>query len=91
MDKRVLALRSTMKRNLTKENLDPRKWMRQEVVGGFADFTHNKDSDKETDNSFDDKEMCEYRRKFRVKEKRWEINLHMFYSTQKCMWPKLKC
>ncbi|XP_028271008.1 ankyrin repeat and death domain-containing protein 1B isoform X2 [Parambassis ranga] len=57
MDRRVLALRTTMKKNLTKENLDPRKWMRQEVVEGFADFIPNKDSDKETDNSFDDKEM----------------------------------
>lgn len=42
------------------ENLDPRKWMKQETMRGFADFILNKDSDKETDNSFDNKEMCEY-------------------------------
>ncbi|XP_038560445.1 ankyrin repeat and death domain-containing protein 1B-like [Micropterus salmoides] len=39
-----------------KDNLDPRKWMRQETVRGFTDFILNKDLD-DTDNSFDNKEM----------------------------------
>ncbi|TDH12712.1 hypothetical protein EPR50_G00049720 [Perca flavescens] len=58
MERRALALREMIKKHRPKtENLDPRKWMRQETVRGFADFILNKDSDKETDNSFDNKEM----------------------------------
>ncbi|XP_032372062.1 ankyrin repeat and death domain-containing protein 1B isoform X2 [Etheostoma spectabile] len=58
MERRALALRTVIKKHRPKtENLDPRKWMRQETVRGFADFIMNKDSNKETDNSFDNKEM----------------------------------
>ncbi|XP_078106674.1 ankyrin repeat and death domain-containing protein 1A [Sander vitreus] len=58
MERRALALRAMIKKHRPKtENLDPRKWMRQETMRGFADFILNKDSDKETDNSFDNKEM----------------------------------
>ncbi|KAK2837365.1 hypothetical protein Q5P01_014577 [Channa striata] len=45
------------KRCPKKENMDPRKWMRQETVKGFADFILDRNSEKETDNSFDNKEM----------------------------------
>lgn len=43
-----------------RENLDPRKWMKREHVKGFTDFITSQHSDKYTDNSFDNKEMCEY-------------------------------
>lgn len=63
MERRALALRAMVeKRCPKKEDLDPRKWMRQEAVRGFADFILNKHSDKDTDKSFDNKEMCEYSR-----------------------------
>uniref|UniRef100_A0A8D3AC94 Ankyrin repeat and death domain containing 1B n=1 Tax=Scophthalmus maximus TaxID=52904 RepID=A0A8D3AC94_SCOMX len=58
MERKSLALRALIKNHSpNKEDLDPRKWMRGETVQGFADFVLNKDSDKETDNSFDNKEM----------------------------------
>ncbi|XP_023269221.1 ankyrin repeat and death domain-containing protein 1B-like isoform X2 [Seriola lalandi dorsalis] len=58
MERRALALREMIKKHCpTKENLDPRKWVTEETVRGFADFITNKHSDKETDNSFDNKEM----------------------------------
>jgi len=61
MDRRALTLKAKIqKHRLKTENLDPRKWMRQETVDGFADFILNKHSDRETDNSFDNQEMCEY-------------------------------
>lgn len=64
MERKSLALRALIKNHSpNKEDLDPRKWMRGETVQGFADFVLNKDSDKETDNSFDNKEMREYTRK----------------------------
>ncbi|XP_073323352.1 uncharacterized protein ankdd1b [Pagrus major] len=57
MERRALALRAMVKKHCPKkENLDPRKWMRQETVRGFADFVLNKNSE-DTDNSFDNKEM----------------------------------
>lgn len=57
-----MALRTMIKKHCPKkDNLDPRKWMRQETVRGFTDFILNKDLD-DTDNSFDNKEMCEYAR-----------------------------
>ncbi len=63
MERRALALRAMVKEHFPKkEDLDPRKWMREETVRGFADFILNKHSDKDTDKSFDDKEMCEYAR-----------------------------
>lgn len=63
MEKRGLTLQTMSKKNYSKkENLDPRKWITQETVKGFADFVLDKNSDKETDNSFDHKEMCEYTR-----------------------------
>lgn len=59
MERRALALKAMVKKRIPKkENLDPRKWVRQETMRGFADFVLNKDSD-DTDNSFDNKEMCE--------------------------------
>jgi len=63
MEKRALALRVMIKKHYPKkENLDPRTWITEDTVKGFADFITNKHSDKETDNSFDNKEMCEYTR-----------------------------
>ncbi|KAM7416455.1 hypothetical protein PAMA_018488 [Pampus argenteus] len=58
MERRTLAVRQMIKKHCPKkENLDPRKWMRQETMEGFADFVLNKHSDKEVDNSFDNQEM----------------------------------
>lgn len=48
------------KHRLNRENLDPRKWMKREHIKGFTDFMSSQHSDKDTDNSFDNKEMCEY-------------------------------
>lgn len=59
----MLALRAKIKKHCPKkETLDPRHWMRQETLRGFADFVMNKNSEEETDNTFDNKEMCEYTR-----------------------------
>ncbi|XP_026178406.1 ankyrin repeat and death domain-containing protein 1B [Mastacembelus armatus] len=55
MKRRALAFRDMIKKH--QENMDPRKLMRPEAVGGFADFMLNKQSEKEPDNSFDNKEM----------------------------------
>lgn len=44
-----------------KENLDPHNWMKHQKVRGFTEFIMH--SDKDTDTSFDNKEMCEYTRK----------------------------
>lgn len=61
MEKKALALKAMIKKHgPKKQNLDPRKWMRQETVKGFADFMLDRNSDKGTDDSFDNKEMCEY-------------------------------
>lgn len=61
MERKGLALRAMIKKHRPKkEDLDPRKWMRPETIGGFADFILKKHSDKDSDNSFDNKEMCEY-------------------------------
>ncbi|XP_049435757.1 ankyrin repeat and death domain-containing protein 1A [Epinephelus fuscoguttatus] len=58
MERRALALREMIRKHRPKrENLDPRKWMRMETVSGFAEFILNKNSDKDTDDSFDNKEM----------------------------------
>ncbi|XP_071338846.1 ankyrin repeat and death domain-containing protein 1A isoform X2 [Trachinotus anak] len=58
MEKRASALRVMIKKHYPKkENLDPRTWITEDTVKGFADFITNKHSDKETDNSFDNKEM----------------------------------
>lgn len=63
MEKKAMALKRMIeKHSPKKENLDPRKWIRPETVRGFSDFALNKHSNKETDNSFDDVEMCEYPR-----------------------------
>lgn len=63
MQKGALALKTMIKKHCPKkENLDPRKWMSQGTVKGFADFVLDKNSDKDVDNSFDNKEMCEYSR-----------------------------
>ncbi|XP_076016012.1 uncharacterized protein ankdd1b [Genypterus blacodes] len=47
---------SGWKAKMTKENLDPRKWIKPEMMKGFNDFL-NKNSDKEADLSFDNTEM----------------------------------
>ncbi|XP_018525235.1 ankyrin repeat and death domain-containing protein 1B [Lates calcarifer] len=58
MERRAVALRAMIKKHHPKkENLDPRTWMREETLRGFADFIRNKHSDKDTDTSFDTKEM----------------------------------
>ncbi|XP_026198084.1 ankyrin repeat and death domain-containing protein 1B [Anabas testudineus] len=58
MQKGALALKTMIKKHCPKkENLDPRKWMSQGTVKGFADFVLDKNSDKDVDNSFDNKEM----------------------------------
>ncbi|XP_035515165.1 ankyrin repeat and death domain-containing protein 1B [Morone saxatilis] len=58
MEKKASAIREMVKKHRPKkEDLDPRKWMRKETVRGFTDFILNKNSDKDTDNSFDNKEM----------------------------------
>ncbi|KAM9857887.1 uncharacterized protein ankdd1b isoform 1-T2 [Aulostomus maculatus] len=58
MEKKALALTAAIKKHCPKkEDLDPRTWMGQEPVRGFTDFVLNKNSDKDTDNSFDNKEM----------------------------------
>lgn len=55
-----LSLRDRMQNlSLKKENLDPRTWVRPEIVKGFTDFIRNKQTDKDTDRSFNNKEMCE--------------------------------
>lgn len=75
MERKTLALRAMIKKHCPKkETLDPRKWMRQETVRGFADFVLNKHSDEETDNSFDNKEMCEYIRMKEQQNERRRIN-----------------
>lgn len=71
MEKKALALKRMIeKHSPKKENLDPRKWIRPETVRGFSDFALNKHSNKETDNSFDDVEMCEYARTANDKEEK---------------------
>lgn len=58
MERRTTALREMVRKHCPKkENLDPRKWMRQESVRGFTDVILNKRSDQETDDGFDNKEM----------------------------------
>ncbi|XP_077379001.1 ankyrin repeat and death domain-containing protein 1A [Festucalex cinctus] len=55
---KALALKEMMKKHAPKrENLDPRKWMKQEPVKAFVDLTLNKYPEDKMDNSFDDKEM----------------------------------
>ncbi|XP_072244169.1 ankyrin repeat and death domain-containing protein 1A [Leuresthes tenuis] len=58
MERRALALKTMIKeRGPKKDNLDPRRWVRPETIRGFSDFVLNKHSDKDTDDSFDSKEM----------------------------------
>ncbi|KAM3611907.1 uncharacterized protein V6R79_025675 [Siganus canaliculatus] len=58
MERRTQALRAMVnKYSPKKENLDPRKWMSQEALRGFADFVLNKNMSEDTDKSFDNKEM----------------------------------
>lgn len=87
MEKKAMALKRMIeKHSPKKENLDPRKWIRPETVRGFSDFALNKHSNKETDNSFDDVEMCEYARTANDKEKKnvKRINkLFVLYMTEK--------
>lgn len=63
MEKKALALKEMMKTHVPKrKNLDPRKWMTQVPVKAFADLALNKQPEDKMDNSFDNKEMCEYTR-----------------------------
>nr|XP_015827998.2 ankyrin repeat and death domain-containing protein 1B [Nothobranchius furzeri] len=55
MEKRVVALKTLIKEK--KNTLDPQRWVQTETIRGFADFIHKKQTDKETDDSFDSKEM----------------------------------
>ncbi|KAK5871361.1 hypothetical protein PBY51_004246 [Eleginops maclovinus] len=58
MERRALTLKAKIQKHSPKtENLDPRKWMRKETVDAFGDFILKKHSEKETDNSFDNREM----------------------------------
>ncbi|XP_068615407.1 ankyrin repeat and death domain-containing protein 1B-like [Brachionichthys hirsutus] len=58
MERRTLALKEMVKQRFPKkEELDPRKWVNQEAVREFTDFVLNKNSDLDTDRSFDNKEM----------------------------------
>lgn len=59
MERKALAVRAMVKKHCPKkEDLDPRKWMTRDKVKGFADLLHH-NSDKDTDKSFDNNEMCE--------------------------------
>lgn len=61
MERPSSGLREMVRRHRPKrEDLDPRKWMKRENMKGFTDFITNQHSDRDTDNSFDNKEMCEY-------------------------------
>lgn len=67
MERPSSGLREMVRRHRPKrEDLDPRKWMKRENVKGFTDFITNQHSDRDTDNSFDNKEMCEYWRETRA-------------------------
>ncbi|XP_053277690.1 ankyrin repeat and death domain-containing protein 1B isoform X1 [Pleuronectes platessa] len=58
MEGKASALRAVIKKHCpTKENLDPRTWMREEDLRAFSDFILNKNTDKDIDRSFDNKEM----------------------------------
>ncbi|XP_034397037.1 ankyrin repeat and death domain-containing protein 1B isoform X2 [Cyclopterus lumpus] len=58
MEKRASDLRAMIKKHRPKtEDLDPRKWMREETIRGFADFILNKHSETEVDTSFDNQVM----------------------------------
>lgn len=61
MERSTLGFRDMMRRHRPKrEDLNPRKWMKHENVKGFTDFIMNQHSDRDMDNSFDNKEMCKY-------------------------------
>lgn len=61
MSRRAVALKAMVRKHRPKrEDLDPRKWMKGETVRGFADFILHQHSDRDTDDSFDNREMCEY-------------------------------
>ncbi|XP_034547628.1 ankyrin repeat and death domain-containing protein 1B [Notolabrus celidotus] len=58
MERKTSTLRSVIEKHRPKkEDLDPRNWMKQDAVKGFTDFMMNKNSDDDTDDSFDTKEM----------------------------------
>ncbi|XP_041642381.1 ankyrin repeat and death domain-containing protein 1A [Cheilinus undulatus] len=58
MERRATALRSMIqKHGPKKEDLDPRNWVSEETMKGFTEFILNKNWDKDTDSSFDTKEM----------------------------------
>lgn len=73
------------KHRLKRENLDPRKWVKREHVKGFTDFITSQHSDKDTDNSFDNKEMCEYLKAERANDVGQEFPL-----TRRLCEPKLQ-
>ncbi|XP_056275775.1 ankyrin repeat and death domain-containing protein 1B [Pseudoliparis swirei] len=58
MEKRAMDLKAMMKKHRPKtEDLDPRKWIKEETIMGFADFISNRQSDRVEDTSFDDSVM----------------------------------
>lgn len=70
MERRALMLKTMIKEHsLKKEHLDPRRWMQQETDRGFTDSGLNKHPERETDNSFDNKDSCECTRT--MKQKKW--------------------
>lgn len=78
MEKRTLALGNLIKeRRPKKGTLDPRKWMSQKNASEFDDFMYTKASDEDTDNGFNDEEMCECT----VRQKRWKIETFFSWIT----------
>ncbi|TNN74278.1 hypothetical protein EYF80_015521 [Liparis tanakae] len=58
MEKKAKELKAMMKKHRPKaEDLDPRKWIKEETLAGFADFISNRHSDREVDTSFDNSVM----------------------------------
>ncbi|CAN9513308.1 unnamed protein product [Ophioblennius macclurei] len=75
MQKRTLALREKVKSHSPPmENLDPRKWIKQETVDWFAEFLFNRTMSTEVDKSFDNKEeLLEAEKQFMEAAKRNDV------------------
>lgn len=60
MEGASLGLREMIRNHRPRrEDLDPRKWVNRERLKGFTGRITSQPSDKDTDDSFDNKEMCE--------------------------------
>ncbi|XP_068166805.1 ankyrin repeat and death domain-containing protein 1A [Antennarius striatus] len=81
MERRALALKAMVRERIPKkEDLNPRKWMNREAVREFTDLVLNKNSDVDTDKSFDNKEMVlEAEKQFMDAAKRNDV------ETMKCL------